>query len=40
MSWMASRAEKSTAAILDSLPTFSKEDYHVVMIGKLIKLKI
>ena len=33
MSWMAAKAEKGTSAFLDSLPSISKEDFHVVMIG-------
>ena len=33
MSWMAEKAEKGTNAFLDSLPSISKEDFHVVMIG-------
>ena len=33
MSWMAEKAEKGTSAFLDSLPSISKEDFHVVMIG-------
>ena len=28
------QAEKGTSAILDNLPHLSKEDFHVVMIGK------
>ena len=33
MSWMSSKAEKGTSALMDVLPTFSKEDFHLVMIG-------
>ena len=33
MSWMAEKAEKGTSAFLDSLPSLSKEDFHIVMIG-------
>ena len=33
MSWMAEKAEKGTNAFLDSLPSLSKEDFHIVMIG-------
>eukprot|EP00092_Neocalanus_flemingeri_P005390 GFUD01005809.1.p1 GENE.GFUD01005809.1~~GFUD01005809.1.p1 ORF type:complete len:473 (-),score=101.09 GFUD01005809.1:74-1492(-) len=32
-SWMSSKAEKGTSALLDFLPSFSKEDFHIVMIG-------
>ena len=33
MSWMSEKAEKGTSAFLDSLPSLSKEDFHIVMIG-------
>ena len=33
MSWMAEKAEKGTNAFLESLPSLSKEDFHIVMIG-------
>ena len=33
MSWMSSKAEKGTSALMDVLPSFSKEDFHLVMIG-------
>ena len=33
MSWCAEKAERGTSAILESLPSLSKEDYHIVMIG-------
>eukprot|EP00090_Calanus_glacialis_P008865 TRINITY_DN17180_c0_g1_i4.p1 TRINITY_DN17180_c0_g1~~TRINITY_DN17180_c0_g1_i4.p1 ORF type:complete len:476 (-),score=82.53 TRINITY_DN17180_c0_g1_i4:299-1726(-) len=33
MSWMSSKAEKGTTALMDVLPSFSKEDFHLVMIG-------
>ena len=33
MSWMTEKAEKGTSAFLESLPSLSKEDFHIVMIG-------
>ena len=33
MSWMAEKAERGTSALKEVLPSLSKEDYHVVMIG-------
>ena len=33
MSWMAEKAERGTSALLESLPSLSKEDFHIVMIG-------
>ena len=33
LSWMSSKAGKGTSVILDVLPTRSKEDFHLVMIG-------
>ena len=33
LSWMSSKAGKGTSVIMDVLPTRSKEDFHVVMIG-------
>jgi len=33
MSWVSSKAEKGTSALMEVLPSFSKEDFHVVMIG-------
>ena len=33
MSWMAEKAERGTSAFLESLPSLSKEDFHIVMIG-------
>ena len=33
MSWMAEKAERGTNAFLESLPSLSKEDFHIVMIG-------
>lgn len=33
MSWCAEKAERGTSAILESLPSLSKEDFHIVMIG-------
>ena len=33
LSWMSSKAGKGTSVILDILPTRSKKDFHLVMIG-------
>ena len=33
MNWMAEKAERGTSALREAMPSLSKEDYHVVMIG-------
>ena len=33
MNWMAEKAERGTSALREAMPSLTKEDYHVVMIG-------